>query len=112
MKIPESIRIGGIEYAVVREPFLSLEGHELCGMIDYQQNVIALSDRVDMSHERECLTLWHEIFHGIVNHFGLELENEEQVVEMFARGVYQVLQDNGGRLFDLKEVAVDNGSVA
>lgn len=107
MKIPESIRIGGVEYAVIREPFLSLDGRELYGMIDYHQNVIALSENVGMSHEKECLTLWHEIFHGIVNHFGLALEDEEQVVEMFARGVYQVLQDNGGRLFDLKEVAPD-----
>ena len=104
MNIPESIRIGGVEYAVTREPFLSLDGRELCGMIDYLQGVIALSDNVGMSHDKECLTLWHEIFHGIAHHFDLDLEDEENVVELFARGVYQVLQDNGGRLFDLKEV--------
>lgn len=33
----------------------------------------------------------------------LEIENEEAVIEMFAKGIYQVLQDNGGRLFDLME---------
>lgn len=103
MNIPESIRIGGVEYAVTREPFLSLDGRELCGMIDYQQGVIALSDNVAMSHDKECLTLWHEIFHGIAHHFDLDLEDEENVVELFARGVYQVLQDNSGRLFNLRE---------
>ena len=33
----------------------------------------------------------------------MEIENEEKVVEMFAKGIYQVLQDNGARLFDIKE---------
>jgi hypothetical protein len=36
---------------------------------------------------------------------GLECDNEEEIVDAFARGFYMVLQDNGGRLFDLKEVA-------
>ena len=26
---------------------------------------------------------------------------EEEVVDMFAKGIYQVLQDNGQRLFDI-----------
>lgn len=99
MNIPESIRIGGVEYAVTYEPFLSMDGRELCGMIDYQQNVISLSENVGMSHERQCLTLWHEIMHGVLNHFDLDLEDEERVVEIVARGVYQVLQDNMSRLF-------------
>lgn len=103
MKLPDSVRIGGVEYSVVTEPFLSDGGRELMGQIHFQHGIIALSENVEMSHETACLTLWHEIMHGIVNHFGLELEDEEQIVDTFARGVYQVLQDNGGRFFDLKE---------
>jgi len=45
--------------------------------------------------------LWHEILHGIREHAGLEIENEEEIVEMFSKGIYQVLQDNGNLLFDL-----------
>jgi hypothetical protein len=42
--------------------------------------------------------------HGIENQAQLELgENREHIIEAFARGVYQVLQDNGGRLFDLEK---------
>ena len=48
-------------------------------------------------------TLWHEILHSIRKHANMDIQDEEKVVEMFARGIYQVLQDNGGRLFDLKE---------
>jgi hypothetical protein len=31
----------------------------------------------------------------------MEIENEEAVVDMFAKGIYQVLQDNGERIFDI-----------
>lgn len=103
MKIPESVRIGGVEYAIINEPFLISDGQELCGQIQYQECVISLSDHAGMSHEMQCLTLWHEIMHGIANHFDMDLEDEEKVIEQFARGVYQVLQDNGGRFFDLTE---------
>ena len=49
------------------------------------------------------MTLWHEIMHGIEDQAQLELgEERERIIEAFARGVYQVLQDNGVRLFDLK----------
>ena len=104
MNIPESIRIGGVEYAIVNEPFLSDEtGHELMGQIRYQQGVIALSENVEMCHDAACMTLWHEILHGLARHFALEIENEEAVVDAFARGLFQVLQDNADRLFDRKE---------
>ncbi len=41
--------------------------------------------------------------HGIREHAGIEIANEEAVVDMSAKGIYQVLQDNGKRLFDIAE---------
>ena len=105
MKIPESIRIGGVEYPVGREVNLN-DGLNMCyGHIDYERCHIRLLDSPSMSHEKKCITLWHEILHGIRQHAGLEIEDEEAVVNMFAKGIYQVLQDNGGRLFDIREPA-------
>lgn len=103
MKIPNSIRIGGVEYEV-KDNIPSLNDGQclLYGQIDYHDNTIKLSD-IAQGHQMKCITLWHEILHGIRNHAGISVENEETVVDMFARGIYQVLQDNGGRLFDLKE---------
>lgn len=103
MKIPESVRIGGVEYPIryvenLRHGALIAYGH-----IDYENCVIELSSTDGTAHEKRCLILWHEILHGIRQHAGLEIENEEEIVEMFAKGVYQVLQDNGGRLFDIAE---------
>ena len=53
------------------------------------------------------MTLWHEILHGIREHANMQIENEEAIVEMFSKGIYQVLQDNGRRLFDI----VENGDM-
>ena len=102
MKIPNSIRIAGVEYAVKIEPHARSVGRVLAGYIDYEENVIALSEESNKCHERMCITLLHEVLHGIVEANGMQVDKEEAVVEMFARGLYQVLQDNGGRLFDLE----------
>lgn len=103
MKIPKSVRIGGVEYEVQYEPNLRLDNKLCYGAINYDNSVITLSETDGTGHQMRCITLLHEILHGIRNHAGIEIDDEETVVDMFARGMYQVLQDNGGRLFDLKE---------
>ena len=103
MKIPKSVRIGGVEYEVRYEPNLRHDNNLCYGAISYDNSVITLSETDGTGHQMRCITLLHEILHGIRNHAGIEIEDEETVVDMFARGMYQVLQDNGGRLFDLKE---------
>lgn len=100
MKIPEKIRIGGIEYEIVHESRMNDGRVLLAGQIRYMECQIALAD--ESSHEYKCLSLWHEIMHGIEEQSQIDLgEDRERIIEAFARGVYQVLQDNGGRLFDL-----------
>lgn len=103
MKIPDSIRIGGVEYAITKEPNVRLDDRICYGAINYSASKIALSETDCEGHQIMCVTLLHEILHGIRHHAGLEIKNEETVVDMFAKGLYQVLQDNGARLFDIKE---------
>ena len=101
MKIPNSIRIGGVEYEIKYEPNVR-NGNDLCyGFICYDDSTITLSETDGTGHQHRCITLWHEILHGIREHTGIQIENEEQVVEVFSKGIYQVLQDNGERLFDI-----------
>lgn len=103
MKIPESVRIGGVEYPIVYVAHLNDGVNLAYGHIDFENCVIELSETCGTAHEKRCLILWHEILHGIRQHSGIEVENEEEVVDMFARGIYQVLQDNGRRLFDITD---------
>lgn len=103
MKIPKSIRIGGVEYSISYVPNLRVENQIAYGCISFDDCVIELSDTDGIAHEKRCQTLWHEILHGIRNHAGLEIKDEENVVDMFAKGIYQVLKDNGSRLFDMQK---------
>lgn len=101
MKIPDSVRISGVEYAIVTEPNLRDSGQLLCGRIDYNSRTIYLSETDCRSYEFRCIVLWHEIIHGILEDRRLQLDEdvEESVCEALSRGIYQVLQDNARRFF-------------
>lgn len=101
MKIPESVRIAGIEFKVVLVPNLNTGVNMAYGHIDFENTVIELSDTYGTEHQKRCTILWHEILHGIRENNGMQIENEEAIVDMFAKGIYQVLQDNGARFFDV-----------
>ena len=59
MKIPESVRIGGIEYEIKYEPNLRMNNNLCYGMIDYDHSAITLSDTDGTGHQMRCCTLWH-----------------------------------------------------
>lgn len=106
MKIPETIRVGGVDYTVICTPGLN-NGTEVCyGHIDYEKALIEFNESINTNEQFKGQVLWHEILHGIANHANhanLEFkDDEEQIIDTLAKGIYQVLQDNGGKLFDLK----------
>lgn len=101
MKIPESIRIGGVEYKVIFREYLRHDNAFAYGHINWDDCVIELSQTDGLNPQKQGQTLWHEILHGIAHHAGLGIENEERVIDVLSMGVYQVLQDNGRRLFDI-----------
>jgi hypothetical protein len=101
MKIPKSVRIAGVEYEVVTAPNLMNGALAAYGHIDFENSRIELSETFGTEHQKRCQILWHEILHGIVENNGMKLHNEEAVVDIFAKGIYQVLQDNGARFFDI-----------
>ena len=101
MKLPEKIRIGGVEFEIVKENRLNDGQRMLAGQFRPMDCQISIA--TDAAYQYQCLSLWHEIMHGIEDQHQLELgEDRERIIEAFAKGVYQVLQDNGGRLFDLR----------
>lgn len=103
MKIPDKIRIGGIEYQITEVENLRDGTQLLYGQIDYGDAEIRLSKTDGENHQFRCVTLIHEILHGIADHANLDIKKAttEQVIDTLAKGLYAVLQDNGGRLFDL-----------
>lgn len=101
MRIPDSVRIAGVEYTIRHVPNLRHDNNLAYGQIDFDASEIRLSTTDGTEHQKQCITLLHEILHGIVNNNGMEIDDEEAIVSMFAKGLYQVLQDNGHRLFNL-----------
>ena len=99
MNIPKSVRIGGVDYTICRKEYLHAEGHVLYGQIDYDNCEIRLSETEGQAFDHQCITLLHEIMHGIVENYQIALDDEEKVIEAFARGLFQVIKDNEKELF-------------
>jgi hypothetical protein len=103
MKIPRTIRINGIDFTIDIVDELNDGAKTLYGDVKYGESKIRLNSE-GQGHQRQCVTLWHEIFHSVCEMNGLEAEREnESLMDTFAFAVYQILQDNGAALFDLKE---------
>lgn len=103
MKLPDSIRVNGVEYQVNYVPNLRKGNMLVYGNIDHDNSCIELSDTDGTEHQKRCIVLWQEILQGICEANSMELENKDAVINMFARGIYQVLQDNEKRLFNTKK---------
>ena len=102
MKIPDKVRIDGVDYEVIHKENLNNGERLLLGEIDYVQSEIRLKH--GQSNQYACVTLLHEILHGIAHHKKLDLgKNEENIIDGFAFGIYQVLQDNARKLYDICE---------
>ena len=103
MKIPDKIRIGGVEYDIKLVDNLREGNQLLYGQISYEDCEIRLSTTDGDGYQFRCVTLIHEILHGIADHANLDIEKAgtEQVIDTLAKGLYAVLQDNGARLFNL-----------
>ena len=100
MNVPTSVRINGVEYAVIEVDNLNNGINLAYGNIDYEENVIRINKDRNIDHQKKCLILLHEIMHGICEARGLDLgTDEEKIVDAFARGVYQVIEDNAPRFF-------------
>jgi len=93
MKIPDSVRIGGVVYAVRYEKRLNNGSNLAYGHIDYDKALIRLASNLQ-SFQGECQTFLHEILHGIAKHFGLDVEDDEETIDKLARGLYMVIADN------------------
>ena len=93
MNIPESVRIGGRNYAVVWESRLNNGVNMLMGQIGYEEGWIKLNP--DYPDRQEIFqTLLHETLHGIAYHFDADWRTNEDLIDEIARGLFMVIADN------------------
>jgi len=103
MQVPDKIRIGWVNYDVISDVNLNLEGAS--GQIRYLKDEIALMP--NLAPQAQCFVLWHEIAHGILMAAGVE-EHDEQTINVLAHGIIQVLRDNPDLV--MTTLAVGEGS--
>lgn len=94
MQIPEKVRIGSCDYAVeLTTETLAVDGRHCHGRIDYNNHKIQIDTKLGDEQQRQR-TLLHEVLHGMMRERGLELEDEESVVEELAKSLHQIIRDN------------------
>jgi len=94
MKIPKKIRIGSCDYNIeFTENNLVADGKECYATIDYNHHKIMINKNLGDTQQNE-LSFLYEVFHGIARERNLALEDEEFIVEEFARGLHQIIKDN------------------
>jgi Zn-dependent peptidase ImmA (M78 family) len=94
VNIPSKVKIGGRGFTVYKtlNPLL-VSGIECGGTIEYENSLISLnSARHDDAVECHFL---HEIIHAICMDRGIkELDDNENFVDSFARGLHAFIKDN------------------
>lgn len=101
MEIKDKIKIGSMEYEVIKTDKPILLNDQACnGVIDYENLFIEISTNRATQKQEE--TLMHEVLHGIIHERNLILEDEEMIVEEISKGLYQVIKDNPDIFTDKK----------
>lgn len=105
------IKIANITYAFhVEDNLTTPEGEAAYGNIKHTDQTILLSSQFPSKQKRDEVLL-HEVIHGVIDLYGINNlipeDNGEAVVELLARGMMQVFQDNPDlvkELFNVKAI--------
>lgn len=86
-----NIKIGGTTYPVTYRADLNDNHKTLYGWIRFNASEILIEE--ELGPQARYAVLWHEIVHGILNHAGID-DNDEKWVSAMGYGIIQVLRDN------------------
>lgn len=99
----DKIRIVGFDYDIKKVDMPLVDNQGCFGIVDNIATVIEL--KKDNPPQKQAETLLHEILHAILFQFDVELEDdkEEKVVKALAKGLHQVVKDNGTEFLSYME---------
>ena len=95
MKLPEHLKVGGINYRVEVDQEAA-EAAGVYGMISFEKCWIKLGASPPNAADRVRATLMHEALHAVIDYYngGENAVIDERTVDNLANGIYQVLRDN------------------
>lgn len=90
----EKVKVGGIDYDVSVKDLSSFDQPNsfMMGKHHEMNTSIEISDK--LSKQKRDQTFIHELLHAVVCESGLELDDEETVVNQMGLVLYQILKDN------------------
>lgn len=91
MKIPDKIKIKGHEINIIKKEQVTLEGKEVLGFANIDQNIIEIQSK-NIPESLQAMTLLHEILHFNAHYEGISLS--EKLVESISSGLFAVIRDN------------------
>jgi len=100
-----NIRIGTFNYNFeeVIEPIIR-NFNQCDGEIDYRNLTISIDGK--LTHQKKVRTLMHEIFHGMIKEYNIDIGelDEEYLVDNLGIATYQVIKDNSKLIDYIRKV--------
>jgi Zn-dependent peptidase ImmA (M78 family) len=94
VKIPSTIKILGHDIETVFEDTVILDGKEVLGYADFDNNKIHIQ-KINIPESMQALTFLHEILHFISHLQGKK--TTEEMVEFWSANLFPVIRDNNLR---------------
>jgi len=95
MKIPKRIKIGAMNYEVIKCDEVIVDNEEVAGSVSPSNQTIKIG--TGYKEDFTNAVFLHEMVHAIAFHAGRgDLYSDESVIECFANGFAQVMADNKG----------------
>lgn len=96
IRIPNTIKISGYNYEVKRTEKAFVSNGSACdGLHDFSRQEIVVAYEGNAAYQQTVFL--HEMIHGIIRNYceGIMSDyDEERFTEQFAKGLYQVVNDN------------------
>jgi hypothetical protein len=92
MNIPDKVKIGGLEYTVLKNTRPCKNNVNVDGEIIYDTGTIQLRQGLEESADYSHFVLIHEIMHGIFDH--MCIEQNEELIGKISKGLHMVIKDN------------------
>jgi hypothetical protein len=95
MQFPESLNIGGMNYAIQQRDNEIMSAKGLYAQINFLKLQIEIDE--SLADPAKAFYLLHEVLHGAFHHAGLELDTdgeEERVILALTPALFRFFQDN------------------
>lgn len=100
------VKVAGVTYDVVMKEDVRSDADDQCyGLCNFKDLSIELLN--DLPEERHNQTLIHEIMHAVFEESGIQMEDDEDLVNRLALVWFQVLKDNDFSFLNEQEDGVE-----